>query len=75
MFHLTVGVWVIEQRAMILSDTVHLVHGPEQLSVPSGRAKLGNVFYVHICPVHYLSHDRPLKLTAFIWLASIFCTS
>ena len=49
-----------------------LVHGPEQISVPSGWAKLGNIFYVHICPVHYLSHDRPLKLAAFMWLSSIF---
>ena len=49
-----------------------VVHGPEQISVPSGWAKLGNVFYVHICPVRYLSHDRPLKLAAFMWLSSIF---
>ena len=49
-----------------------VVHGPEQISVPSGWAKLGNVFYVHICPVYYLSHDRPLKLAAFMWLSSIF---
>ena len=49
-----------------------LVHGPEQISVPSGWAKLGNVFYAHICPVHYLSHDRPLNLAAFMWLSSIF---
>ena len=49
-----------------------IVHGPEQISVPSGWAKLGNGFYVYICPVHYLSHDRPLKLAAFMWLSSIF---
>ena len=49
-----------------------VVHGPEQISVPSGWAKLGNVFYVDICPVHYLGHDRPLKLAAFMWLSSIF---
>ena len=49
-----------------------LVHEPEQISVPSGWAKLGNVFYVHICPVQYLSHYGPLKLAAFMWLSSIF---
>ena len=53
-------------------DETCLVHGPEQISVPSGWAKLGNVFHVHICPVHYLSLDRPLKLAAFMWLSSIF---
>ena len=48
----------------------NLVHGPEQISVPSGWAKLiGNVFRVHICPVHYLSHDRPLNSAAFTWLS------
>ena len=46
-----------------------LVHGPEQISVPSGWAKLGNVFHVHIYPVHYLSHDRPLNSAAFMWLS------
>ena len=48
-----------------------LVHGPEQISVPSGWAKLGDVFHVHICPVHYLSHGRPLNLAAFMWLSAI----
>ena len=48
---------------------VVLVHGPEQILVPSGWAKLGNVFRVHICPVHYLSHDRPLNSAAFMWLS------
>ena len=43
-----------------------LVPGPEQISVPSGWTKLGNVFHVHICPVYYLSHDRPLDLAAFM---------
>ena len=33
------------------------------------RAKLGNVFHVYICPVHYLSHDRPLSLAALMWLS------
>ena len=51
---------------------VILVHGPEQISVPSGWAKLGNVFYVHICPLHYLSHNKPVKLAAFMWPSSIF---
>ena len=46
-----------------------VVHGPEQILVPSGWAKLGNVFRVHICPVHYLSHDRPLNSAAFTWLS------
>ena len=49
-----------------------LVHGPEQISVPSGWAKLGNVFRVHICPMHYLSHDRPLNSAAFMWLSPMF---
>ena len=50
--------------------TVHsIVHGPEQILVPSGWAKLGNVFRVHTCPVHYLSHDRPLNSAAFMWLS------
>ena len=47
----------------------YLVHGSEQISVPSGWAKLGNVFRVHICPMHYLSHDRPLNSAAFMWLS------
>ena len=46
-----------------------VVHGPEQILVPSGWAKLGNVFRVHICPVHYLSHDRLLNSAAFMWLS------
>ena len=37
-----------------------------------GGQNLVMFFYVHICPVHYLSHDRPLKLAAFMWLSSIF---
>ena len=49
-------------------DVTLIVHGPEQISVPSGWAKLGNVFREHICPVHYLSHDRPLNSAAFMWL-------
>ena len=53
-----------------------IVHGPQQMSVPSGWAKLGNVFfYTHICPVYYLSHDRPLKLAVFMRLSSIFKNS
>ena len=52
-----------------------LVHGPEQISVPSGWAKLGNVFRVHICPVHYLSHDRPLNSAAFMWLSPMLIIS
>ena len=55
----------------MLSVTI-LVHGPEQISVPSSWAKLGCVFHVQICPVHYLSHDRPLNLAAFIWLSPFF---
>ena len=47
------------------------VNGPEHISVPSGWAKLGNVFHAHICPVHYLSHDIPLNLAAFMWLSPI----
>ena len=35
------------------------------VSVPSGWAKLGNVFHVHICPMHYLSHYRPFELGSF----------
>ena len=46
-----------------------LVHGPEQISVPPGWAKLGSVFRVHICLMHYLSHDRPLNSAAFMWLS------
>ena len=49
-----------------------IVHGPEEILVPSGWAKLGNVFHVHICPVHYLSHDRPLNSAAFMWLSPMF---
>ena len=41
------------------------------ISVPSGWAKLGNVFHVRICQVHYLSHDRPLNSAAFMWLSPI----
>ena len=41
------------------------------ISVPSGWAKLGNVFHVRICPVHYLSYDRPLNSAAFMWLSPI----
>ena len=41
------------------------------ISVPSGWAKLGNVFHVRICPMHYLSHDRPLNSAAFTWLSPI----
>ena len=41
------------------------------ISVPSGWAKLGNVFHVRICPTHYLSHDRPLNSAAFVWLSPI----
>ena len=49
-------------------------------SSPWARADIGTIwvgktwlfFYVHICPVHYLSHDRSLKLAAFMWLSSIF---
>ena len=41
------------------------------ISVPSGWAKLGNVFHVRICPVHYLSHDRPLNSAAFMCLSPI----
>ena len=41
------------------------------ISVPSGWAKLGNVFHECICPVHYLSHDKPLNSAAFIWLSPI----
>ena len=37
-----------------------------------GGQNLVMFFYVHICPVHYLSHDRPLKWAAFMWLSSIF---
>ena len=37
-----------------------------------GGQNLVMFFYVHICPMHYLSHDRPLKLAAFMWLSSIF---
>ena len=51
-----------------------IVHGPEQISVPSGWAKLGNVFHVHICPVHYISHDRPLNSAAFMWLSPMLIT-
>ena len=47
----------------------YIVHGPEQISVPSGWAKLGNVFHVHICPMRYLSHDWPLNSAAFMWLS------
>ena len=53
------------------SFTHYVVHGPEQISVPSGCAKLGNVFHVHICPVHHSSHDRPLNSTAFMRLSPI----
>ena len=63
---------VTNNRCIQKNDNGYVVHGPEQISVPSGWAKLGNVFYVHICPGHYLSHDRPLKLAAFMWLSSIF---
>ena len=42
------------------------------ISVPSGWAKLCNAFDVHICPMHYLSHDSPLNLAAFMWLSPIF---
>ena len=35
------------------------------VSVPSGWAKLGTVFHVHICPMHYLSHYRPFELSSF----------
>ena len=52
-----------------------LVHGPNQIPVPSGWAKLDNDFCLHICPVHYLSYDRPLKLAAFIWLSPILLSS
>ena len=41
------------------------------ISVPSGWAKLGNVFHVRIRPMHYLSHDRPLNSAAFMWLSPI----
>ena len=41
------------------------------ISVPSGWAKLGNVFHVHICPTHYLTHSRLLKSAAFMWLSPI----
>ena len=41
------------------------------ISVPSGWAKLGNVFHVRICPVDYLSYDRPLNSAAFMWLSPI----
>ena len=54
---------------ILFYDLEQLVHGPEQILVPSGWAKLGNVFRVHICPVHYSSHDRPLNLAAFMWLS------
>ena len=63
--------WFVIAECGCVSEPV-IVHGPEQISVPSGWAKLGNIFYVHICPVHYLSHDRPMKLAAFMWLSSIF---
>ena len=49
-----------------------LVHGPEQISVPSGGwAKFGDVFHAHICSVHYSSYDKPLHLAAFMWLSPI----
>ena len=41
------------------------------ISVPSGWAKLGNIFHIHICPMHYSSHDRPLNSAAFMWLSPI----
>ena len=41
------------------------------ISVPSGWAKLDNVFHVRICPMHYLSHDRALNSAAFMWLSPI----
>ena len=41
------------------------------ISVPSGWAKLGNVFHVHVCPMHHISHDRPLNLAALMWLSPI----
>ena len=41
------------------------------ISVSSGWAKLGNIFHVRICPLHYLSHDRSLNLAAFMWLSPI----
>ena len=37
-----------------------------------GGKNLAMFFYVHICPVHYLSHDRLLNLAASMWLSSIF---
>ena len=52
-----------------MSDISDLVYGPEQISVPSEWVKLGNVFRVHICPVRYLNHDRPLNSAAFMWLS------
>ena len=62
-------------RSFTPQIAVDLVHGPEQISVPSGWAKHGNVLHVHICPVHYLSHDRPLNLAAFMWLSPILIIS
>ena len=48
-------------------------HDPNfHISVPSGWAKLGNDFHVHICPMHYQSHDRLLNSTAFMWLSSFW---
>ena len=41
------------------------------ISVPSGWAKLGDVFHVRIRPMHYLSHNRPLNSEAFTWLSPI----
>ena len=48
---------------------------PEQISVPSGWAKLGNVFHVHICPMHCLNRDRSLNLAAFMWLSPFLIIS
>ena len=70
----TIQSWSYRRSALTQPEYKHvpetrIVHGPEQISVPSGWAKLGNVFRVHICQVHYLSHDKPLNSAAFMWLS------
>ena len=64
----TCGVIIEIKIWYIVLVILHIVHGPEQISVPSGWAKL-NIFRVHICQVRYLSHDRPLNSAAFMWLS------
>ena len=61
--------------SVINKESLPLVHGPEQISVPSGWAKLGNVFRIHICPVQYLNHNRPLNSAAFMWLSPMLIIS